>query len=235
MNSKKLVLQIVVFATCVTPLASMASKATPAAQAAPAVAATPAIEGVNPMTGKSLSEEHLARALSRARLQTQLEQENLKLAQAKGEIALSSVRLDMEKSKLMGGGRAFDAGPIPAGRAPAAPTRSASPAIPPMSPGMPSNASPGPASWGGASPAPAPAARASGTIKIGGETMSVAANAPPAGHAQVQWVDSQPRQVARAGSPLAPSGGPPGAGMLGSPTLPGLTPGVMPPGFGQPQ
>lgn len=55
---------------------------------------------VNPMTGKTLSEEQLNRALNRAKLQTLLDQETLKQAQVKGDLTLSSIKHEAEKMRM---------------------------------------------------------------------------------------------------------------------------------------
>jgi hypothetical protein len=219
MNSKNSILRMVVFATCLAPIGAMANKkATAAAPAVPAPAAAAQPEGVNPMTGKPLSEEALMRSLSRARLQTQLEQESLKLAQTRGELALSAVRLDVEKNKLTGGG-AFNAGPIPAGRPPAPQGRSPAPAIPPLVSGLPQDSGFG--AQGSAAPMPVrvmpeirPTGPASGGIEFGGVRIAAVSGLPPA-QSRVEYVD-----VHAAGAPAKGGGGGGGRPQISSGVMP---------------
>jgi hypothetical protein len=132
--------------------------------------------------------------------------------------------------------------PLPPGMMPAMPT-SRLPSARNAQAGTAPNSAQNSAQWGLATAELAPITKASGTIRIGDETLDVAASTPPTAHAQVQWVDSQTRQVARAGSPLSPINVQPATGVLGMPAIPGIMPGAMtgampgamPPGLGQPQ
>ncbi len=134
MTSKQSFLRIAVLAMCINPAVTMASKQAASADKASSQA-SPESGAVNPMTGKLLSEEQLNRALARARIQTQLDQEILKQTQTKGEIALAPVRLSLERDKISSLGSGFSGGPIPGAagaRPPALQGRPAGAVIPPM-------------------------------------------------------------------------------------------------------
>lgn len=192
--------------------------------------------GINPMTGRPLSEEELHRQLSKSKLLTQIGQEQVKQAQNAADLALGNLRVETEKNRaraeslaqLSASGSGKSAGvtlikpmPLPPANTSSSQSSGAAPAGP-QSP-----------AWGQTMPAPQPVAKASGTIRIGDETLDVSSNAPLTAPAQVQWVDSQTRQIARAGSPLQPINVQPATGVLGIPAIPGITPAMTPPG--QPQ
>lgn len=194
--------------------------------------------GINPMTGRPLSEEELHRQLSKSKLLTQLGQEQVKQAQNAADLALGNLRVETEKNRARaesmaqlsasGGGKSAGVTlikPVPLPAANANTTASQSLGAAP--------AGTQPPAWGQSMPAPQPVAKASGTIRIGDETLDVSSNAPLAAPAQVQWVDSQARQVARAGSPLQPINVQPATGVLGIPAIPGIMPGMTPPGQAQ--
>lgn len=191
--------------------------------------------GINPMTGRPLSEEELHRQLSKSKLLTQLGQEQVKQAQNAADLALGNLRVETEKNRaraesmaqISASSSAKSGGittikPIPLPAANANTTASQSLGAAP--------AGTQPPAWGQSMPASQPVAKASGTIRIGDETLDVSSNAPLAAPAQVQWVDSQARQVARAGSPLQPINVQPATGVLGIPAIPGIMPGMTPPG-----
>ncbi len=190
-----------------------------------------AAAGVNPMTGRPLSEEELHRQLNKSKLVTQLGQEQVKQAQNAADLSLATLRQEAERFRLRnesmaqsqsgtGGPRAGERvvttlkplpipSQMPAANLPAAPGNSGSSgyALPPIGSGVQTQ----------------PLAKASGTIQIGGETLSVTAH-PGTETAQVNWVDSQVKQVARAGSPLQPIQVQPATGVLGIPAIPGIVP-----------
>lgn len=187
--------------------------------------------GVNPMTGKPLSEEELHRQLNKSKLVTQLGQEQVKQAQNAADLALAILRQEAEKIRLRNESlaQAADSAAKTSNRSVAiikpsvAPPSAATPAgspssvVPPWPQQLPSQVS---------QPVPSqPVQKASGTIKIGDETLSISNSVVEA--AQVQWVDSQTRQVARAGSPLLPINVQPATGVLGIPNIPGITPSLQ--------
>ena len=190
--------------------------------------------GINPMTGRPLSEEELHRLLSKSKLLTQLGQEQVKQAQNAADLALGNLRVETEKNRAKaeslaqlsasGAGKSSGITVIKPVQLPQvnAKTTTAQPL------GSTSAGAQSP-SWGLSSPLQ-PAARATGTIQIGDETLDISSNAPVAAPAQVQWVDSQTRQVARAGSPLQPINVQPATGVLGIPAIPGIMPTMTPPG-----
>ncbi len=199
--------------------------------------------GINPMTGRPLSEEELHRQLSKSKLLTQIGQEQVKQAQNAADLALGNLRVETEKNRaraeslaqLSASGSGKSGGittikpmPLPAPNANAGLNGGS---------GQPTGAAPSgslPTGWGGQTmPAPQAAAKATGTIRIGDETLDVSSSAPLAIPAQVQWVDSQTRQVARAGSPLQPINVQPATGVLGIPAIPGIMPGMTPPAQAQ--
>jgi len=194
--------------------------------------------GINPMTGRPLSEEELHRQLSKSKLLTQIGQEQVKQAQNAADLALGNLRVETEKNRARAESLAqFSA----SGSGKSTGITVIKPvSLPPANANNPSSQSPGaaaggvqPPAWGQTMPTPQPVAKASGTIRIGDETLDVSSNAPPTTPAQVQWVDSQTRQVARAGSPLQPINVQPATGVLGIPAIPGIMPSMTPPG--QPQ
>ena len=185
--------------------------------------------GVNPMTGRPLSEEDLSRQLNKSKLLTQLGQEQVKQAQNAADLALANLRVDAEKTRaraetfaqIAASGGARSAGvtvfkPIPVATGALSRSLGAGKGIAP------------PAAQSSTREMPTtlaqPVSKATGTIRIGGETLDVSSSAPPATPAQVQWVDSQTRQVARAGSPLQPISIQPATGVLGIPAIPGIMP-----------
>jgi hypothetical protein len=200
---------------------------------AQATEATPG--GINPMTGRPLSEEELHRQLNKSKLMTQLGQEQVKQAQNAADLTLANLRAETEKTRARaetlaqlptsstskaGGITTIKPTPLPAPNANAG-LNSGS--------GQPAGAAQAgqqPTAWGQTMPAPQAATKASGTIRIGDETQDVATSAPIAAPALVQWVDSQTRQVARAGSPLQPIQVQPANGVLGIPAIPGMVPGI---------
>lgn len=194
--------------------------------------------GINPMTGRPLSEEELHRQLSKSKLLTQLGQEQVKQAQNAADLALGNLRVETERNRaraeslaqLSASGSGKSAGitlikPMPLPSANANTSADQSPAA--------ASTGPQPLAWGQTMPAPQPVAKASGTIRIGDETLDVSSRAPLATPAQVQWVDSQTRQVARSGSPLQPINVQPATGVLGIPAIPGIMPSMTPPGQAQ--
>jgi hypothetical protein len=193
--------------------------------------------GINPMTGRPLSEEELQRQLSKSKLLTQIGQEQVKQAQNAADLALGNLRVETEKNRaraesmaqLSASGNGKSVGVTLIKPMPLPPTNTSS--------SQSSRAAPtGPQSpaWVQTMPTtPQSAAKASGTIRIGDETLDVSSNVPLTAPAQVQWVDSQVRQVARAGSPLQPINVQPATGVLGIPAIPGITPAMTPPS--QPQ
>jgi hypothetical protein len=201
--------------------------------------------GVNPMTGRPLSEEDLHRQLNKSKLITQLGQEQVKQAQNAADLVLANLRADSEKTRARAESLAQMAvtGPSKSGNVTLLkPLPMPSGMKPGVAPALPNSGSlaannvasnaladASSAGWP-ASAAPLPSAKASGTIRIGDETLDVATSTPPSGHAQVQWVDSQTRQVARAGAPLSPINVQPATGVLGIPAIPGIMPGAMSPG-----
>lgn len=202
---------------------------------APASADTAAV-GVNPMTGRPLSEEELHRQLSKSKLVTQLGQEQVKQAQNAADLALATLRQEAEKIRLRSESlaQAADSATKTGNRSVTVIKPAAVPAAAPSPAGSPSSVS---TAWPqqlvpqlGQPVASQPAAKASGTIKIGDETLPVSNSAVET--AQVQWVDSQTRQVARAGSPLQPINVQPATGVLGIPAIPGIT-GMAPTTQGQ--
>jgi hypothetical protein len=232
-----------------TPSAWAQSPATSQTSATTAEPST--TSGINPMTGRPLSEEDLHRQLNKSKLITQLGQEQVKQAQNAADLALANLRADSEKTRaraeslaqmavtgLSKSGNVTVLKPLPAS------SGTALGGAPSMPNSGPSTANTGPsnplsstsaAGWSGPAipSAPLPLVKASGTIRIGDETLDVSASTPPAGHALVQWVDSQTRQIARAGSPLSPINVQPATGVLGTPAIPGIMPGAMPPGLSQ--
>lgn len=203
---------------------------------AQATEATPG--GINPMTGRPLSEEELHRQLNKSKLMTQLGQEQVKQAQNAADLTLANLRAETEKTRARaetlaqlptsstskgGGITTIKPTPQPAPNANAGlNSGSGQPAGAASSQSLPTPT----AWWGKPLPAPQAAAKASGTIRIGDETQDVATSAPIAAPALVQWVDSQTRQVARAGSPLQPIQVQPATGVLGIPAIPGMVPGI---------
>lgn len=213
------------------------------AQSTPAVSQTGAQAfeatpgGINPMTGRPLSEEELHRQLNKSKLMTQLGQEQVKQAQNAADLTLANLRAETEKTRARaetlaqlptssnskaGGITTIKPTPLPASNANAGlNSGSGQPAG-----AAPSESLPTPTAWWGKPLPHQAAAKASGTIRIGDETLDVATSAAAAAPAQVQWVDSQTRQVARAGSPLQPIQVQPATGVLGIPAIPGMVPGI---------
>lgn len=194
--------------------------------------------GINPMTGRPLSEEELHRQLSKSKLLTQIGQEQVKQAQNAADLALGNLRVETEKNRA----RAESMAQLSAsGSGKSAGLTVIKPmALPPLNANIPAgqsragtSAGTQPPAWGQSAPAAQPVAKTSGTIRIGDETLDVSSNAPLTSPAQVQWVDSQTRQVARAGSPLQPINVQPATGVLGIPAIPGIMPGMTPPSQAQ--
>lgn len=229
------ILSIALTSLLVTPQAR-AQTIAPGASQHSNIEATQA--AINPMTGRPLSEEDLHRQLNKSKLLTQLGQEQVKQAQNAADLALGNLRVETEKNRA----RAESLAQISAsssGKSTGVTLIKPIP-LPPANSNSPSNQSPGsapgglqPPAWGQTMPTPQPVAKVSGTIRIGDETLDVSSNAPLTTPAQVQWVDSQTRQVARAGSPLQPINVQPATGVLGIPAIPGIMPAMSPPG--QPQ
>lgn len=193
MKSNKSFLRIAVFAMFAMPVVAMATKA--ATQAAPVdkkeSQASPESGAVNPMTGRLLSEEQLTRALARARIQTQLDQEVLKQAQAKGELSLAPVRLSVERDKIASLGAGFSGGPIPGAsgsRPPALQSRPVGAAIPPMPPAPPVVAVGDPMAGRGMVDVRQQAQPASGGIEFGGVRIA-AASSFSGSASKVEYVD----------------------------------------------
>lgn len=229
------------------PLIALLATSHAWAQSTPAVTQTGAQAfeatpgGINPMTGRPLSEEELHRQLNKSKLMTQLGQEQVKQAQNAADLTLANLRAETEKTRARaetlaqlptiaktGGVTTIKPTPLPAPNANAGlNSGSAQPA------GAPPSGSPSTGGWGQTMPASQAVAKASGTIRIGDETQDVATSAPIAAPAQVQWVDSQTRQVARAGSPLQPIQVQPATGVLGIPAIPGMVPAIGPSGQSQ--
>jgi hypothetical protein len=201
--------------------------------------------GVNPMTGRTLLEEDLHRQLNKSKLITQLGQEQVKQAQNSADLALANLRVEAERTRA----RAESLAQLPvlsparpSGLTPIkplqVPTNISTPrqnsAIKPNNMGQASVPMDVRATtFGSADSGVRAPSRPSGTIQIGGETLEISSGPPQAPHAQIQWVDSQARQVARAGSPLQPINVPPATGVLGIPPIPGIMPSVFPPNQSQ--
>ncbi len=191
-------------------------------------------EGINPFTGQSLSEEELSRQLNRAKLVTQLGQEKVKQAQNAADLALAMVRSEAETIRMRGEALAQAKQSVqptkPSTKILIKPAKVSEQAAMQDAPSTPIANAPAPAPWSTSAPSGAlssmGAGPASGTVRIGEETLSVASSySGPA--AQVQWVDSQQRQAARAGSPLQPINVQPATGVIGIPQIPGITPAAM--------
>jgi len=190
--------------------------------------------GVNPMTGRPLSEEELHRQLSKSKLVTQLGQEHVKQAQNAADLALAQLRYETEKNRA----RAEAIAQLAVVSSPKSPAKPITILKPANVPGTQQTALAGdPAASGLGANSPdtrlppslgqmgLSTARASGTIRIGDESIDVGASAQTQGQvSQVQWVDSQSRPVARAGSPLQPISVAPANGVLGIPAIPGIMP-----------
>lgn len=225
-------LQKTISLACLTLCTAALSPPTLAQVSTTTSTAEAAAAGVNPMTGRPLSEEELHRQLNKSKLVTQLGQEQVKQAQNAADLSLATLRQEAERFRLRnesmaqsqsgtGASRAGDRTGVTTIRPLPAPSASSGPAQMPTAnlPGAP-DTSP---AW------PKPAHKASGTIRIGDEILDIAVSTPLPSHAQVNWVDSQTKQVARAGSPLNPIQVQPATGVLGIPAIPGL----MPPPQGQ--
>jgi hypothetical protein len=236
------ILSIALTSLLVTPQAR-AQTIAPGASQHSNIEATQA--AINPMTGRPLSEEDLHRQLNKSKLLTQLGQEQVKQAQNAADLVLANLRAESEKTRAKAesiaqmtvsgqskSGNVTVIKPVSISPGTTPPTSTSRP--PAIGNATPSNP-PNPTSWSSASADSLPVTKASGTIRIGDETLDVAASTPAAGHVQVQWVDSQIRQVARAGSPLTPIQVQPATGVLGIPAIPGLMPGAMPPSLSQRQ
>lgn len=235
----------VIAAALLTTQQAAAQTPSPAIPSTTASAADTAHTGVNPMTGRPLTEEDLHRQLNKSKLITQLGQEQVKQAQNSADLALANLRAETERTRAraetlaqmssFGATKASGVTLIkPAQNPPnvvasrqnaASKATSAGQASTPSDVQVPAL---GPSASGGQ-----PSARPSGTIQIGGETLEIASTASQTQHAQVQWVDSQTRQAARAGSPLQPINVQPATGVLGIPAIPGIMPSPLPPN--QPQ
>lgn len=240
------VLRATLSATLIAILATTHAwaQSTPAVSQAGAQAFEATTGGINPMTGRPLSEEELHRQLNKSKLMTQLGQEQVKQAQNAADLTLANLRAETEKARA----RAETLAQLPTNaKAGGVTTIKPMPMPAPNSnaglntglirgPAQPAGAAPSGSlsgGWGQTMPAPQAVAKASGTIRIGDETLDVAASAPITAPAQVQWVDSQTRQVARAGSPLQPIQVQPANGVLGAPIIPSMVPAIGPSGQSQ--
>lgn len=180
--------------------------------------------GVNPMTGRSLSEEDLARQLSKAKLATQLGQEAVKQAQNNAELALATLRQEAEKARL----RTETMGLTSQSKSTVKTGKQALTVIKPLSGKSPTSSSHSNHAMGSnmftyPSAPPAPVQPASGTMRIGDETIPVVAQYQGSA-AQVQSVDSQTLPATRTGTgtSIQPINVQPATGILGIPAIPGL-------------
>jgi hypothetical protein len=213
------------------PLALLLASLTLAlpSHAQPSVPA-PESQQVNPMTGRPLSEEALTRNLSRAKLETQIQQETVKQSQQRSDLALALLRQNAEEYRLrqetgIGANKPPTIIAVPAVRpSPKPPAASRTPPEPVVVASTPP-----------ARPA-APTVRVAGSVTIGGESAQIL-SAYMGAPATIESVDPQKSATSADGRPMfaprnfgpldiapIPGGIPAGVPGMGIPAIPGLAP-----------
>jgi len=175
---------------------------------------------INPMTGRTASEEELARQLAKSKLQTQIGQEQVKQAQNSADLALATLRQEAEKTRLrnetavMAMNSGANSGSKIATKTGTSAPSPAQKAISVLESNQPAVLM--------QTAVPKPAAQpSSGSITFGYESIRLDA-VPRATTAQVDWVDTQTRVKQVPGAPLQPLNVQPATGMLGVPPIPGM-------------
>ena len=199
--------------------------------AAHAQVSVPAPESpqVNPMTGRPLSEEALTRNLSRAKLETQIQQESVKQSQQRSDLALALLRQIAEEYRLR----------QETGIGTNKPVIMAVPAVRPASKQPPASRTPPEPVVSAPTPAASPALpvmRVAGTATIGGESVAIL-SAYVGAAATITSVDPQktadspnsrslfpPRNVSPLDIAPVPGGISVGVPGISIPAIPGLAP-----------
>lgn len=191
-------------------------------------------EDINPLTGRTLSSEALARELARTKLAAELSETQVKLAKSQADLALSTLRQQADENRLKdeirGKKSEFDFSTVVPGLAPLSKANASSAKSAPKSPSTPLSLElrmPQVSTDAGAvRPMPAPPSMAAqGVIQIGGEEIQASTLANPS-TTTVVAVDTQAKapQSLIGGSALSQLGLPPVG--VSTPAAPVIVPGA---------